>query len=115
MPERDEIAEEDRKRIVRAIEVRKANRPDIDGALFDFMRDVLTLKVMGKRRAEFVNRFQQFIGPVMAKGVEDTAYYCYNRLTAMNEVGGDPDCDGFSLERFHEYQRARCSRRSRSR
>jgi (1->4)-alpha-D-glucan 1-alpha-D-glucosylmutase len=40
----------------------------------------------------------------MAKGVEDTAFYCWNRLVAMNEVGGDPDCDGFSLGYFHAYQ-----------
>jgi (1->4)-alpha-D-glucan 1-alpha-D-glucosylmutase len=104
VPERNEIAAEDRKRIGRAIESAKGNRTDIDGALFDFMRDVLTLKVIGKTETEFVNRFEQFTAPVMAKGVEDTAYYCWNRLTAMNEVGGDPDCDGFSLEHFHEYQ-----------
>jgi (1->4)-alpha-D-glucan 1-alpha-D-glucosylmutase len=103
VPERNEIAEEDRKRIERATESAKGNRVDIDGGLFDFMRDVLTLKVMGKVEAEFVNRFQQFTGPVMAKGVEDTAFYCSNRLIAMNEVGGDPDCDGFSLEHFHQY------------
>jgi (1->4)-alpha-D-glucan 1-alpha-D-glucosylmutase len=104
VPERNEIGEEDRKRIQRAIESARANRADIDGALFDFMRDVLTLKVIGKTETEFVNRFEQFTAPVMAKGVEDTAYYCWNRLAAMNEVGGDPDCDGFSLERFHDYQ-----------
>ncbi len=104
VPERNEIGEEDRTRIRRAIESAKVNRADIDGGLFDFMRDVLTLKVIGKTETEFVNRFQQFTAPVMAKGVEDTAYYCWNRLTAMNEVGGDPDCDGFSLEGFHEYQ-----------
>jgi (1->4)-alpha-D-glucan 1-alpha-D-glucosylmutase len=40
----------------------------------------------------------------MAKGVEDTAFYCFNRLTAMNEVGGDPDCGGFAMETLHEYQ-----------
>ena len=104
VPERNEIAEEDRKRIRRAIDSAKSNRADIDGGLFDFMRDVLTLKVIGKTETEFVNRFQQFTAPVMAKGVEDTAYYCWNRLAAMNEVGGDPDCDGFSLEHFHNYQ-----------
>jgi (1->4)-alpha-D-glucan 1-alpha-D-glucosylmutase len=104
VPERNEIAVEDRKRIDRAIDSAKKNRTDIDSALFDFMRDVLTLKVIGKTETEFVNRFEQFTSPVMAKGVEDTAYYCWNRLTAMNEVGGDPDCDGFSLEHFHEYQ-----------
>jgi (1->4)-alpha-D-glucan 1-alpha-D-glucosylmutase len=104
VPERNEIAEEDRRRIRRAIESAKANRADIDGGLFDFMRDVLTLKVIGKIETEFVNRFQQFTAPVMAKGVEDTAYYCWNRLAAMNEVGGDPDCDGFTLQHFHDYQ-----------
>jgi (1->4)-alpha-D-glucan 1-alpha-D-glucosylmutase len=103
VPERNEIAEEDRVRIERATECAKANRTDIDGGLFDFMHDVLMLKVAGKLEAEFVNRFQQFTSPVMAKGVEDTAFYCSNRLIAMNEVGGDPDCDGFSMEYFHRY------------
>ena len=103
-PERNEIVEEDRIRIGRATESAKVNRTDIDGGLFDFIRDVLTLKVMGKLETEFVDRFEQFTGPVMAKGVEDTAFYCWNRLAAMNEVGGDPDCGGFSLQHFHDYQ-----------
>jgi len=103
-PERSEVVSEDRLRIERATESAKKSRADIDAGLFDFMRDVLTLKVTGKLEAEFVNRFEQFTGPVMAKGVEDTAFYCWNRLVAMNEVGGDPDCGGFSLEHFHAYQ-----------
>ena len=53
--------------------------------------------------SEFVLRFQQFTGPVMAKGVEDTAFYCYNRLTGMNEVGSDPGSDGSSVDEFHAY------------
>jgi (1->4)-alpha-D-glucan 1-alpha-D-glucosylmutase len=103
VPERNEVIDEDRKIIERATECAKANRQDIDGGLFDFMRDVLSLKVTGKNEAEFVSRFQQFTSPVMAKGVEDTAFYCSNRLIAMNEVGGDPDCDGCSAEDFHAY------------
>ncbi|HEX4155373.1 MAG TPA: malto-oligosyltrehalose synthase [Acidobacteriaceae bacterium] len=106
VPDRNEIAEQDRTAIGRAAECAKQNRQDIDGLLFDFMRDVLTLKVTGKKESEFVYRFQQFTSPVMAKGVEDTAFYCSNRLTAMNEVGGDPDCDGFSIEYFHTYNEA---------
>jgi (1->4)-alpha-D-glucan 1-alpha-D-glucosylmutase len=51
---------------------------------------------------EFVTRFQQTCGPVMAKGVEDTAFYRYLRLTALNEVGGDPSCFGTSVAAFHE-------------
>jgi (1->4)-alpha-D-glucan 1-alpha-D-glucosylmutase len=104
VPARDEITDEDRRIVERATECAKANRTDIDGGLFDFMRDVLTLKVKGRMETEFVDRFQQFTSPVMAKGVEDTAFYCFNRLIAMNEVGGDPDCDGFNLEYFHRYQ-----------
>ncbi|HEY4009881.1 MAG TPA: malto-oligosyltrehalose synthase, partial [Acidobacteriaceae bacterium] len=106
IPDRDEITDEDVDVIRRAAQCAKDNRQDIDGLLFDFMRDVLTLKVRGEKEREFVYRFQQFTSPVMAKGVEDTAFYCSNRLTAMNEVGGDPDCDGFSLEYFHTYNEA---------
>ena len=50
---------------------------------------------------EFVTRFQQTCGPVMAKGVEDTAFYRYLRLSALNEVGGDPGRFGVSVESFH--------------
>jgi (1->4)-alpha-D-glucan 1-alpha-D-glucosylmutase len=51
---------------------------------------------------EFVTRFQQTTGAVMAKGVEDTAFYRYNRLLALNDVGGDPGRFGLSLAGFHE-------------
>ena len=51
---------------------------------------------------ELAVRFQQFTGAVMAKGVEDTAYYRYNRLGALTEVGGDPATFGAPLTRFHE-------------
>jgi (1->4)-alpha-D-glucan 1-alpha-D-glucosylmutase len=103
VPERGEINDEDRLRIERATTCAKDNRADIDSGLFDFMRDVLTLKVTGNIEEEFVYRFQQFTSPVMAKGVEDTAFYCSNRLIAMNEVGGDPACGGFTLDHFHAY------------
>jgi (1->4)-alpha-D-glucan 1-alpha-D-glucosylmutase len=104
VPDRHEICEEDRERIRCATECGKLKRQDIDGSLFDFMRDVLDLTVTGKNESEFVYRFQQFTSPVMAKGVEDTAFYCWNRLTALNEVGGDPSCKGWSINEFHGYQ-----------
>src|SRR5205823_9766696 len=50
---------------------------------------------------ELAIRFQQYTGAVMAKGVEDTAFYRYNRFTALNEVGGDPGCFGVSVPEFH--------------
>ncbi len=59
---------------------------------------------------EFLTRFQQTTPPVMAKGVEDTAFYRYARLLALNDVGGDPGRFGISLERFHEANLERASR-----
>lgn len=103
-PQRNEIAREDKRFIAKAIQCAKAKRTDIDGGLFDFFEEVLTLESTGRLETEFVLRFQQFTSPVMAKGVEDTAFYCYNRLTAMCEVGGDPGRDGVSLKEFHAYQ-----------
>ena len=103
VPERNEITDEDRSYIMRATECAKQRRQDIDGGLFDFMCAVLTMEVKGRQETEFLLRFQQFTGPVMAKGVEDTAFYCYNRLSGMNEVGSDPSNSGISVAQFHEY------------
>jgi (1->4)-alpha-D-glucan 1-alpha-D-glucosylmutase len=86
-----------------ATEMAKKLRPDLDGELFDFLREVLLLRVRGYLESEFVMQFQQFTGPAMAKGVEDTAFYTYNRLIALNEVGGDPGRFGVSLGDFHRY------------
>ncbi|MEP6759881.1 MAG: malto-oligosyltrehalose synthase, partial [Sporichthyaceae bacterium] len=57
----------------------------------------------GANRDDFVVRFQQTCGPVMAKGVEDTAFYRWWRLSALNEVGGDPAHLGVSPDDFHEW------------
>ncbi|HZY64104.1 MAG TPA: malto-oligosyltrehalose synthase [Edaphobacter sp.] len=103
VPVREEITEEDIEYISKATEWAKQERQDIGAGLFDFLRDVLTMKIKGKQESEFLLRFQQFTGPVMAKGVEDTALYCYNRLSGMNEVGSDPGRDGISVAEFHEY------------
>jgi (1->4)-alpha-D-glucan 1-alpha-D-glucosylmutase len=102
-PTREQITCADREFIGRAIECAKQKRQDIGAGLFDFIGDILTLKVKGKQEAEFLQRFQQFTPPVMAKGVEDTAFYCYNRLVSMSEVGGDPGADGVSVAEFHTY------------
>ena len=61
----------------------------------------------GAAAQEFVTRFQQTCGPVMAKGVEDTAFYRYLRLSALNEVGGDPGRFGLPVADFHAANAAR--------
>jgi (1->4)-alpha-D-glucan 1-alpha-D-glucosylmutase len=96
-----EIHEDDVRYVTDAIEAAKAARPDLDAELFDFFRDLLLLRLPGPAESELVMRFQQLTGPVMAKGVEDTAFYCFNRLVALNEVGGDPSRFGVSVEEFH--------------
>ena len=103
VPARDEITGDDKHYTDIAIESAKENRPEIDADLFDFMRDILLLRVRGSLESEFVMLFQQFCGPAMAKGVEDTTFYCYNRLVSLNEVGGDPGRFGVSLADFHGF------------
>src|SRR5262249_50939690 len=65
--------------------------------------EVLVADERGAQESEFVQRFQQFTSPVMAKGVEDTAFYCFNRMVGLNEVGGSPARNGMTLQEFHDY------------
>src|SRR4029079_19095605 len=62
-----------------------------------------------KNALEFAMRLQQFTSPLMAKGIEDTFLYVYNRLISLNEVGGDPDVVGIQREEFHGFIRARAA------
>jgi len=101
--DRDRIMDEDLTYIDLAVTRAKEGRQDLDAGLFDFIADVLTLRVRGKMESEFLMRFQQFTSTVMAKGVEDTAFYCFNRMVGLNEVGNDPGRDGISAEEFHGY------------
>ncbi|HVF13450.1 MAG TPA: malto-oligosyltrehalose synthase, partial [Acidimicrobiales bacterium] len=78
-------------------------RPQCDPELFSFLRDLLLLRVPGDVEADFAVRFQQVTGPVMAKGVEDTAFYRYNRLVSLNDVGGEPGRFGTSVAEFHAH------------
>ncbi|MBW8869568.1 MAG: malto-oligosyltrehalose synthase, partial [Acidobacteriales bacterium] len=90
VPDRDEITDEDRHEVFQAVQCANERRSDIDSGLFDFIAEVLLLRTRGPLETEFVQRFQQFTSPVMAKGVEDTAFYCYNRMIGLNEVGAAP-------------------------
>ncbi|HEV8686346.1 MAG TPA: malto-oligosyltrehalose synthase, partial [Gaiellaceae bacterium] len=74
----------------------------------DDVRRILLLEERG--HDEFVTRFQQTTGPVMAKGVEDTALYRYFRLTALNEVGGDPGRFWLPVDEFHRANLERAER-----
>jgi (1->4)-alpha-D-glucan 1-alpha-D-glucosylmutase len=102
-PSRDLVTDEDRNEIDKAVAQAKLSRPDLDPGLMDFIGDVLALRARGNLESEFLLRFQQFTSPVMAKGLEDTTFYCFNRMIGLNEVGGSPDLNGISIAQFHEY------------
>src|SRR5213596_1150794 len=103
------VSKEDRQIVERAISSAKRRNPAMDESIFNYLQDVLlfrfqpNLDVAGRAaHTHFVLKFQQTTGPVMAKGLEDTVFYIYNRLTALNEVGGEPQQFGLSIEAFHE-------------
>jgi (1->4)-alpha-D-glucan 1-alpha-D-glucosylmutase len=104
----DTPAERDTDEVERAVRVAGLRRPELDEKLLELVRDLLLGRVVGegegegKREVEVALRFQQLTGPVMAKAVEDTAFYRYLPLTALNEVGGDPGRVDDDLGRFHE-------------
>jgi len=103
------VSEEDRQVIERAVTAAKRRNPAIEESIFNFLRDVLVFRFPENLDAEaraahthFVLKFQQATGPIMAKGLEDTVFYIYNRLVALNEVGGEPQQFGLSINAFHE-------------
>ena len=68
----------------------RSHRPDLDAELVGFVGELVLLRHPGLAESEFAVRFAQLSGAVMAKGVEDTAFYRYQPLISLNEVGGDP-------------------------
>jgi (1->4)-alpha-D-glucan 1-alpha-D-glucosylmutase len=103
-----EVPDQDRKFVQMAMRTARRRRPGLADALFDFIHDTLLLRNLADFREEdrprlinFVMQFQQLTGTAMAKGVEDTVFYLYNRLASLNEVGSGPDQFGISVAQFH--------------
>lgn len=103
-----DVAPEDREYVRCAIAEARARSRAEDLSIYDFIYEVLLreLKVQDsdafqEALARFAMKVQQYTAPVMAKGIEDTAFYIYNRLVSLNEVGGEPTHFGVSIEDFH--------------
>jgi (1->4)-alpha-D-glucan 1-alpha-D-glucosylmutase len=103
-----EVAEEDRRFVNHAFVRARRRSPAVDVSVFDFVRSVLLLEDLESRSpalrdmiVDFVKKLQQYTSPVMAKGLEDTSFYVYNRFVALNEVGGDPRRFSVPPEDFH--------------
>ncbi|HXZ81300.1 MAG TPA: malto-oligosyltrehalose synthase [Terriglobales bacterium] len=108
------VAPEDQRYIEKAVTLARRRSTTADVSIFDFLRRVLlTLELdqqngLYRRRViRLAMKFQQVTSAVMAKGLEDTALYRYNRLISLNEVGGDPRKFGVTPEEFHSYNQQR--------
>src|SRR3954447_8434290 len=121
----------DRAVVSRAIARARRRNPAMESSLFDFFREVVLPRDPGEEpvpprherrdgyppldeaeaneRRRFAMKFQQYTGPVQAKGLEDTAFYRYNVLLSLNEVGGDPSRFGRSVEEFHDANASRAA------
>jgi len=103
--ERGNLSERDRGYLTEAVTRAKRRNPGLPAPLFDFLRDILLLRTTAAHdysdRLYFALKFQQLTGPVMAKGLEDTACYVYNRFVSVNEVGGNPKYFGNLVDELH--------------
>ena len=102
------VIERDRRYVEQAISRAKRKNPALNVTIFDFLENVLLLQYPEDFKEtdkmewlDFVMRFQQVCPPIMAKGLEDTLFYAYNRFASLNEVGGSPEKFGTTLETFH--------------
>jgi (1->4)-alpha-D-glucan 1-alpha-D-glucosylmutase len=116
--ERGNVQEWDRRYIQQAIDRAKRRNGNMPPAVFDFLRSILLLEgndggpmMFGYRKQLYFSlKFQQLSGPVMAKGLEDTACYVYTRFISVNEVGGSPGEFGVPLGEFHRANQTRAER-----
>jgi (1->4)-alpha-D-glucan 1-alpha-D-glucosylmutase len=109
-----QVSLQDRACVEVAVAFAKRRNPTTNVSIFDFVRDTLLLRfpenadaAYKQEQLAFVHRFQQLTAPVTAKGVEDTAFYRYHRLVSLNEVGGEPERFGLSVDDFHQQCLAR--------
>jgi len=108
---------QDRRHVDWAIAHAKRRSRAADVTIFDFVRSALLARApkdaapdLKARFRAFSMKFQQFTAPVAAKGVEDTAFYVFNRLASLNEVGGDPELFGIAVSAFHGASADRAAR-----
>lgn len=109
-----DVTPTDREVVEAAIGHAVRRNPTMDAGLFDFIRDVLLQRypdTFGEEDREaqlsFTGKFQQLTSPTTAKGIEDTAFYLYNRFISLNEVGGEPSRFGYAPQDVHDWFRSR--------
>ena len=99
----DMLHDEDRRIVTEAVQSARIGSSEIDAVAFDFLLTLFTRPDLSEVEADFVAQWQQLAPAVMAKGVEDTTFYCFDRLVSCNEVGAQASLVGISADRFHEF------------
>jgi len=99
----DTLDDTDKRVFTETIQLARNAAPAVDPAAFDFLLAAFTKAQLTPPEADFVAQWQQLAPAVMAKGVEDTTFYCFDRLLSCNEVGASPSLVGISTDKFHEY------------
>jgi (1->4)-alpha-D-glucan 1-alpha-D-glucosylmutase len=99
----DTLHEEDRRVMADAVQSARIGSTDIDAAAFDFFLSLFTKPQLEELDEDFIAHWQQLAPAVMAKGVEDTTFYCFDRLVSCNEVGAQASLVGISADKFHEF------------
>jgi (1->4)-alpha-D-glucan 1-alpha-D-glucosylmutase len=109
------VSAAERDYVLQAIRSATTRAPVLDPEVLGFIERALLLEPIpdlgeqnGQGVREFIMRLQQLSGPLMAKGLEDTAFYNFNRLMSLNEVGGNPGRFGVGVKRFHDFNKSRC-------
>ena len=97
------LDEEDKRILLEALQSARIGSPEIEAAAFDFLAALFTKPVLDADEYDFIAKWQQLTPAVMAKGVEDTMFYCYDRLVSGNEVGSQASLIGISADKFHEF------------
>jgi len=95
--------DDDKRVVMEAVQSARIGSTEIDGAAFDFLLTLFTKPHLDELDADFVAQWQQLAPAVMAKGVEDTTFYCFDRLVSCNEVGAQASLVGISADKFHEF------------
>jgi (1->4)-alpha-D-glucan 1-alpha-D-glucosylmutase len=98
-----ELDVEDKRILLEALQSARIGSPEIDAASFDFLSALFTKPDLDAAEADFIAKWQQLTPAVMAKGVEDTMFYCFDRLVSCNEVGSQASLIGISADKFHEF------------
>lgn len=111
----EEIEKKERNYVLFAVNAAKEKSPEIDPFIFDFIQSILLCEFDYSKEEkhlgiDFLLRFEQLTAPIMAKGLEDSTFYIYNRMISLNEVGGRPDLFGHTKTEFHHFNKEKLAK-----